>query len=96
MFPGSQIFPFFQCLIDNNFHNPNKNNAACIVNPDDCADGLSFSIFHYFTYDEEPEEFFNASKTFNKEYIVSSGKENADEDCSELSVICITCLNLLS
>ena len=64
---------FRQCLEDDNFLKPERANNDCIINPADCEEGLSFSIFHFFDYPEEPEEFFNRSKTFELEYIVSSG-----------------------
>lgn len=48
-----------------------------MTNPANCDNGISFALFYYPDYDEQDEEdFFNPTKTFEKEYILSTGGED--------------------
>ena len=67
------IYPFFQCLSDNDFANEN-----CFSNPDSCSRGFSFSLFYYPKYKESATEILENQNisTFDREYIVSTGGEH--------------------
>ncbi len=60
-------------MVDDGFHVDGLEGADCVVNPDKCNDGLSFSLFYYAQYKESEEELYDKTKTFEKEYIISTG-----------------------
>ncbi len=61
--------------MDDGFHTITDIDAeglACVTNPDNCLEGISFSLFYYADYEETEAELFT-STTFEREYIVSTG-----------------------
>ena len=72
---GNDFFPA-QCLTDDGFHDDSRLGSNCVTNPENCEDGISFSLFYYADYEEEEAELFNQDTDFQREYIVSTGGEN--------------------
>jgi len=64
-------------LVDNGFYKASETNSACLLNPEHCADGLSFSLFYFADYEETDTELLheNSKDSFPREYIISSGGE---------------------
>ena len=52
-----------------------KRKDKCIVNPKDCVDGLSFSIWEKVSY---MDDILNIRAEHDRKYILSSGGEHAD------------------
>ena len=49
----------------------------CIANPEYCGDGLSVSLFYKVELDIEPDDLeTNISTTFQREYILSTGRHS--------------------
>lgn len=53
-----------------------KEDDECILNPNDCDDGLSFSIWEKVTY---KEDVLNVDKDHEKQYIFSTGGDYKDD-----------------
>lgn len=60
-----------QCLADTEFA---ATDDTCILNPKNCPDGLSVALFYKLEFDVDPNDLeTNFTKTFEREYILSTG-----------------------
>ena len=68
------IFQFsflLQCLSDVEFE---ADGDICIMNPKNCENGLSASLFYKLEFDVDPNDLeTNFTKCFDREYILSTG-----------------------
>ena len=69
----SFCFANLQCLKDAEFTKINgRENDSCIRNPRDCPDGFSLSFFYKQL--DTGENYGDATKEYEREYLVSTGK----------------------
>ncbi len=59
-------------MVDSSYMNPGD---ACQVNPANCTNGLSFSIWEKITYDSNIMTGWNTPESFPRRYIVSTGAQ---------------------
>ena len=59
-----------QCLVDSKFA---IETDKCILNPANCVNGTSVSVFYKLEFDVNPKDLENFTKTFERETILSTG-----------------------